>query len=439
MTQFNTILLRLLRVLKFDAELEDTAAVQETIDKAIVFRGTNLWILVFAIVVASVGLNMNSTAVIIGAMLISPLMGPINGIGFAIATYNTNLLKRSLKNFAFAVSASIAASTVYFLLSPVSNAQSELLARTSPTIFDVLIALFGGFAGIVAIISKNKGNVIPGVAIATALMPPLCTVGYGIAIGNPGYFLGALYLFTINSVFIALSSMIVTQILKFPKHEFISPKYKKVTKLTLWIVIGLTVIPSVYLGYTLVKKEKFQNAADLYIHDVSHYKNNFLLRNVVNADKRYVELIYGGNLMTDVEKSAIRKEGEQFGLKPSEIKIIQGLKMNDFKDEFSEIAKLKSDFSKFEKIIDERDSIIASLKMSENFGKQLLKEIKAIEPDIKSVIFNKTKIFEDGKSANVSFVRVASDKAINKRSKVIVKSWLMERISGDSLIVVFED
>src|SRR5690606_37944633 len=169
---------QILEYLKLDGDVDDFEIIHKNIEKDIIFKGTNLWILIFAIVVASVGLNMNSTAVIIGAMLISPLMGPINGIGYSVATYNIDLLKRSLKNFGFAVGASIVASFLYFALSPVSTAQSELLARTSPTIYDVIIALFGGFAGIVAMCSRQKGNVIPGVAIATALMPPLCTVGY---------------------------------------------------------------------------------------------------------------------------------------------------------------------------------------------------------------------------------------------------------------------
>lgn len=172
---------KLLRALNLDSDIDDYEKIHAAIEKDIIFKGTNLWILAFAIIVASVGLNMNSTAVIIGAMLISPLMGPINGMGYSLATYNFPLFRKAVRNFTFAVIASLAASTLYFTVSPVSTAHSELLARTSPTIYDVLIALFGGMAGIVAISSKNKGNVIPGVAIATALMPPLCTAGYGLA------------------------------------------------------------------------------------------------------------------------------------------------------------------------------------------------------------------------------------------------------------------
>jgi len=218
---------KLLSYIKLESELDDFEKIHESITKDIVFKGTNLWILVFAIIVASVGLNMNSTAVIIGAMLISPLMGPINGMGYSIATYNFPLFKLALKNFLFAVIASLIASTAYFLLSPISTAHSELLARTSPTIYDVLIALFGGLAGIVAISSRQKGNVIPGVAIATALMPPLCTAGYGLATGQLFYFFGAFYLFTINSVFIAISSVIISQILKFPIRTVVDKLQRK--------------------------------------------------------------------------------------------------------------------------------------------------------------------------------------------------------------------
>ncbi len=209
------------------SELEDYDAIHENIEKGIVFKGTNLWILVFAIVVASVGLNMNSTAVIIGAMLISPLMGPINGMGYSLATYDFHLLRLSAKNFSFAVGVSLITSTLYFAISPINEAHSELLARTSPTIYDVIIAFFGGLAGIIAMSSKLKGNVIPGVAIATALMPPICTAGYGLATLQFNFFFGALYLFTINSVFIAFAALIVCQFLKFPIRSIVDPDRKR--------------------------------------------------------------------------------------------------------------------------------------------------------------------------------------------------------------------
>ena len=198
----------------------DYEATFDSISKSVVFRGVNVWVLFFAIIVASVGLNVNSTAVIIGAMLISPLMGPITGIGFAVGTFDEELMRKSLKNLAIMVFISLVASTLYFLISPISDARSELLARTQPTIFDVFIAFFGGLAGIVASSRKSQSiTVISGVAIATALMPPLCTAGFGIATGQIWYFFGAFYLFFINSFFIALATFLVVRLLRFPEAQ----------------------------------------------------------------------------------------------------------------------------------------------------------------------------------------------------------------------------
>ena len=271
------MLKKILHFLNLDSEIEDFDKIHASIEKDIIFKGTNLWILAFAVVVASVGLNMNSPAVIIGAMLISPLMGPINGMGYCLATYNLPLLGRAIKNFTFAVFASLVASTAYFYISPISTEHSELLARTTPTIYDVLIALFGGLAGILAISSKQKGNVIPGVAIATALMPPLCTAGYGIATAKFHFFFGAIFLFTINTVFIAFSSVIISQILKFPIRTIIDETQKK--RVNTWIsaIILLTLIPSIYFGYALVQKEKFIENANRFRENVRLFQGNYLL------------------------------------------------------------------------------------------------------------------------------------------------------------------
>jgi uncharacterized hydrophobic protein (TIGR00271 family) len=272
---------KILHYLSLESEVDDYEKIHETIQRDVVFKGTNLWILMFAIIIASVGLNMNSTAVIIGAMLISPLMGPINGMGYSIATYNFHLFRFSVKNFTFAVIASLTASTLYFALTPISTAHSELLARTSPTIYDVLIALFGGLAGIVAITSRFKGNVIPGVAIATALMPPLCTAGYGLATGQFNFFFGAMYLFTINTVFIAISSVLISQILKFPIRTIVDDDQKKKVNRTVSIVIAIVLIPSIFLGYNPIMNEKFNESAVRYINSVSFYVGNYLLKHEI--------------------------------------------------------------------------------------------------------------------------------------------------------------
>jgi len=315
---------KILHLTNLESELDDFDKIHETIEKDLIFRGTNLWILAFAIIVASVGLNMNSTAVIIGAMLISPLMGPINGMGYSIATYNFPLFQKAMKNFLFAVFASLFASTTYFIISPISTAHSELLARTSPTIYDVLIALFGGLAGIVAISSKQKGNVIPGVAIATALMPPLCTAGYGLATLQFSYFSGALYLFTINTVFIAISSVIISQILKFPIRTLVDPIQKKRVDRSISFVIMLVLIPSIYFGYNLVQKEKFNENASKYIQRVRVFENNYLLNSEIDATQNTITLIYGGVSLDDEQKSRIRERTREFSLEEAEIKFSQG-------------------------------------------------------------------------------------------------------------------
>jgi len=210
--------MKLLAHFKLSHEREDFQLVRGEIEKAIHFSGTNLYILILAILIASLGLHTNSPAVIVGAMLISPLMGPIMGLGFGVAINDFKLLKRSLINCLFASSVSLMMSTLFFLLTPLHESTSELLHRTSPNIYDVLIAFFGGMAGMLATSTKLKGNVIPGVAIATALMPPLCTAGFGLANWNAKYFFGALYLFLINSIFIAAATFIIGRILRFGRR-----------------------------------------------------------------------------------------------------------------------------------------------------------------------------------------------------------------------------
>ena len=224
---------------------EDEQLTVDAIRSGVEFKGTNLWVLIFATFIASLGLNVNSTAVIIGAMLISPLMGPIMGVGLSIGLNDFELMKRSLKSYLVATLFSVTTATIYFAFTPLDEVQSELLARTSPTIYDVFIALVGGLAGIVALATKEKGNVIPGVAIATALMPPLCTAGFGIATGNLLYFLGAFYLYFINSVFISLATYIGVRVMHFQRKQFVDKAREKLVKrYIIWITIG-TMCPAI--------------------------------------------------------------------------------------------------------------------------------------------------------------------------------------------------
>ena len=255
---------------------EDRANEKETIEeikRTVVFRGANLWILIFAIMVCSVGLDVNSTAVVIGAMLISPLMGPIMGVGLGVGINDLQLIIRALKNLGIAVIMSVLTSALYFWISPLDQAQSELLARTQPTLWDVLIAMFGGLAGIVAGSRREKSNAIPGVAIATALMPPLCTTGFGLATGNWEFFFGAFYLFFINSVFISLATFLIVRFLRFHPKEFLDPQRESQVKRYIAIFVILTIIPSVITAFTVVRKTVFERNASRFVRTEMIFDN----------------------------------------------------------------------------------------------------------------------------------------------------------------------
>ncbi len=273
------------------SSLKDDVDIPSTIDnikKNVEFKGTNVWVLIFAIAIASLGLNVNSTAVIIGAMLISPLMGPIIGIGLAVSTNDNKLMTRALKNLAIMVAISLITSTLYFMLSPLGDAQSELLARTRPTIYDVLIALFGGAAGMVANANKDKGMItaVSGVAIATALMPPLCTAGFGIATLNLDFFIGAFYLFFINSFFIALSTLIISRYLRFPKVQFLVPEQEKRVKRAIYAFSILVVVPSIFTAVSVVNETSFNSRANLYAANVKQSLPADKT-SVIEVDKQY--------------------------------------------------------------------------------------------------------------------------------------------------------
>ena len=284
---------------------EDNASQEEVtqnISKSVEFQGTNLWILIFATMVASVGLNVNSTAVIIGAMLISPLMGPIMGLGLALGTNDFQLVKRSLKNFGFMVLVAILTSTLYFCISPLSNAQSELLARTTPTTWDVLIALFGGLAGIVAQSRKDRtSTVIPGVAIATALMPPLCTAGFGIATGQFSYFIGAIYLFFINTVFIALATFIIVRFLDYEKKTILDPRRERTVKHYMSLLAFITIAPSVLLGFRIVKQTIFEANADKFVASVIKFDKTQILKydKVFSTSEPHIDVVLIGESVSE--------------------------------------------------------------------------------------------------------------------------------------------
>lgn len=421
-------------------EVEDFEIIHEEIVRGVAFKGYNLWILAFAIVVCSVGLNMNSTAVVIGAMLISPLMGPINGLGYSIATYNFKLLRSSLKNFGFAVIASILASTLYFVISPVATAHSELLSRTSPTIYDVMIALFGGLAGIVAISSKMKGNVIPGVAIATALMPPLCTAGYGLGTGQFNFFFGATYLFAINSVFIALAAMMISQFLRFPIRSIVDPAQKARVRRLVMVIIVITILPSIYFGHQLVQNEKFGQNAEKFTKNATVFEGAYLIRHDVDKRQRKVSLIYGGKALSDSLKMVIKKRGELFNVDPESISIEQGFALDE--QGFSETEILRNRIYALQNTLQHAEAREDSLRNAPLFGRQIFDEINPLYPDILSCTYSETMLFTNGSSdihpvSQVVFHIVPASLDLATREKI--KEWVRARCGRSNTEIIFTE
>lgn len=427
--------------LNMDDEVDDFASIHSTIEKDIVFKGTNLWILVFAIIVASVGLNMNSTAVIIGAMLISPLMGPINGMGYSIATFNFPLFRKAIKNFTFAVVASLIASTTYFAISPISVAHSELLARTSPTIYDVLIAFFGGMAGIIAISSKQKGNVIPGVAIATALMPPLCTAGYGLATAQFSYFFGAFYLFTINTVFIALSSVAIAQILKFPITTLVNPEQKKKVNRWISVIILITVIPSIYFGYGLVQKERFTERASKFVSSITIVEGNYLLDHSVSPSTKSVDLIYVGNAITDKQIELINEKADFFSIDKSKLTIKQGFSVNEKNTKNTEIDNLRIEINRLSLELKAKDEILNTTNNQKLIGDQLLSELNSLYPNINSCSYSESLLFSEGipESSQIAIVLVKTkSQKLKNAEKEKIRKWIKTRFNLKQVEVNFD-
>lgn len=307
--------------------------VRDNIRKGVEFRGTNLWVLIFAIFIASIGLNVNSTAVIIGAMLVSPLMGPIMGVGLALGVNNFDLMKRSLRSLGLAVLVGLVTSTLYFWISPLSTAQSELLARTTPTIYDVLIAFFGGLAGIVAQSRKDRvSTVIPGVAIATALMPPLCTAGFGLARGDFGFFIGAFYLFFINAVFIAVGTYIIVRFLKYKKIEFVDPKKELRARRYMTVIVTITLVPSVILAYGIVQRTIFESNAKNFIDKVLVFEGSEVVSAVPTyaGDSSTIEVMLVGRVVPEEAIAVARGQLATYSLNHTRLIVRQAGADNTF-------------------------------------------------------------------------------------------------------------
>jgi uncharacterized hydrophobic protein (TIGR00271 family) len=436
----------LISLLKYRFNLDDDKAEEneiiESIKKNIEFKGTNLWTLIFAIFIASIGLNVNSTAVIIGAMLISPLMGPIMGIGLGLGIFDFLLIKRAFKNLLIAVTISLITSTIYFAITPLHEAQSELLARTTPTIWDVLIALAGGLAGIVASSRKNISNVIPGVAIATALMPPLCTAGYGLGTGHFYYFIGAFYLFLINCVFISISTFIIVRFLKFKPAHYVDKETEKKVRKYIWGIAILTIIPSVLLAYRFVQQEFFKQKIQDFINKEVRSKNLYIIDKTINSGKKKLKLVIYGERLTDSVSKDIISRKNNYGLEDAEISIEQTLDTNQKPVSSPEFGP--SENPELERQLLEKDEQIATLSLKLKQQQQtlsndtsLFKEFTALfgKPD-ELMITNTQLLNKENGRDTVTFVYYSMSRKAKKIDQMQLESWLKERTRSKQLKII---
>lgn len=365
----------------------DEKEIVESIRKGIEFKGTNLWTLIFAIFIASIGLNVNSTAVIIGAMLISPIMGPIMGIGLGIGISDFGLIRRASKNLAIAAFISICVSTFYFWVTPLHNAQSELLSRTTPSIWDVFIAFFGGLAGIVAGTRREKSNVIPGVAIATALMPPLCTAGFGLATGHFYFFLGAIYLFFINSIFICLATFIIVRYLHFRKTQFETPELKKRMTRYIWIVVIVTALPSIYLAYRIVRKSIFESNAEAFVRSEVNFPNTFVVNKTFKTDdgNRAIDLLLIGEELSATAIDSLKQKMPAYHLEDAKLEVHQGLNARQKIDFAAVKASIVADVMRKQQELDTTGANVGKKGAAQKAGAlpEIKSELKALYPQLK--------------------------------------------------------
>ena len=410
----------------------------------IYMKGSNLWILMFAIFVASIGLNVNSTAVIIGAMLISPLMGPIMGIGYGAGINDFVLIRNAFKNLAIATFIALLTSTLYFLISPLSTAQSELLARTTPTLWDVLIGFFGGLAGIVGVTRKEKSNVIPGVAIATALMPPLCTAGFGLATGHWSYFFGAFYLFTINFVFIALSAFIIVRAFNITEKKYIDPLTATRTQRYIMVVVIATILPSSYLAYELVAEEVFKSKATIFINEQMNFKNTNVAQIKIDTKTHEIKVFLIGDHITQSELGNISARLSSAGLQNSSLKVYQ----NGEKERL-DVSSLKADivadlYKNSQSVLDEKNKEIEQLKsqlaefsLNQKDFKEIPKELSTLFPNLTHLILSQSYSTNENNISKMGLILNAdSSKKLSQKELLQIEKWLKLRAKNEDITVL---
>lgn len=410
------------------------------------FRGTNLIILVLAIFIASLGLNTNSTAVIIGAMLISPLMGPIIGIGLGVGITDFPLLKRSARNLLIAAIFSMLASTLYFLISPVAEGHSELLARTSPTIYDVLIGFFGGGAGIVAIGSRSKGNVIPGVAIATALMPPLCTAGYGLATLQMNYFIGATYLFLINSIFICLATFIGVKLMGYKAAATqVNPLRAKRIRRLIYTLAIMALLPSIWMTYRMLRENRFQINAERFVAEECQWPSTHILASseTWGKDGKQINLTLIGKAMPqDSLTMALSSRLKFYNLEGVKINIFQGdYNASATPSEGTSVADIyhisQSAINQKQLEIDSLRNVINTNSRIFSAASDILPEVKVVFPKIKEIAITKA-IFANPADGQLDTLNVALINAngFSSHDREEMERYLQARLKMEQIKVM---
>ncbi len=423
----------------------DTDAAARSIRSNVAFRGPNVWILAFSIIIASVGLNVNSTAVIIGAMLISPLMGPIIGIGLGLGVNDTKLIRVGLKNLLVMVGISLMASFLYFLMTPLKLANpTELLSRTNPTIYDVIIALFGGAAGLLEISRKEKGTVLSGVAIATALMPPLCTAGYGLASGHISYFFGALMLFIINGVFIIIATYLMSKILGFPEYEFLDAKQARRTRSLVTLVFVLVTIPSILSAITMIRSNKFAQNAERFVSENRMLDSGYIYDYDIDTHKGgKISLYIAGNMLDENEKSRLKLSAKDHGIDPERVEFYAH---QIAPNENGSADKLVRDiYARTDSEIGKRDAQIRMLEMELSKYKQkeipytqISREIVSQYPQVKEIYISRgADVTTDSLYTKDCILVVAkTQRALGDEAKLRMTEFLKARLNDTTVVVI---
>ncbi|MBR1863787.1 MAG: DUF389 domain-containing protein [Ruminococcus sp.] len=446
------------------SDMADYEEIEATIASGSKIQGTNACILMMAILVASVGLNTNSTAVIIGAMLISPLMGGIIAIGYGIATNNLNLARFSAIKLSIQVIISIVTSFVYFSISPINTASSELLARTSPTVWDVLIAISGGFAGIIGQTRKEKSNVIPGVAIATALMPPLCTAGYGLAQRNWQFFTGALYLFFINGFFICLTAVVVLKIMRVPQFMELTKKQLGKIHRTIALIAVITMLPSVYFAYDMIHRGIENRNAESYIKNEFIFSGTHIVQKTVDIDDKRIEISLIGKEISeetqaeltdrlgayDLEgyKLEINQTTVKSGITAEEVQaMLAAYEETDDEPNVDEILTIKENeelSAQVEELTEENSALRTRLEEQQDRQIDTAKissELSAIDPRIVGAVCERSSIVVNsiGSTEEKVLVTLLTSARLSSEQLDTIKNWLGTRLETSELVVFQQD